>query len=73
MVELGWRWEALQVINKMEKVRQSNNVAWMDLLRIAVQYAPPDELRRIATAIDGNDREITDLWQSLREQMPASQ
>ena len=36
----------LTIIDEIEKVRKKNNVNWMDILRIAITYAP-DKTKKV--------------------------
>jgi hypothetical protein len=53
-----------EIIDKMEKVRAKNNVGWMDILRLAFEYAP-EESKKLVRKINKLDSEITKLWQDL--------
>ena len=48
----------------MEKVREKNNVSWMDVLRLAFKHAP-EESKKLVKKINKLDAEITSLWQDL--------
>ena len=68
--ELGWRWEALQVIKQMETCRVYNNIAWMNVLRLAVSHAPQAEVKQLFETISRLDEEINKLWRTLRSKIP---
>lgn len=70
MTELGWRWQALEVIREMENTRASNNVAWMDVLRLTVSHAPQKEVKKLFGMISANDQRINELWQILKSKIP---
>jgi len=53
-----------KIIDKMEKVREKNNVSWMDVLRLAFKHAP-EESKKLVKKINKLDAEITSLWQDL--------
>ncbi|MCK9282476.1 MAG: hypothetical protein M0P71_17820 [Melioribacteraceae bacterium] len=53
-----------QIINKIQKIRARNNIAWMNLLQIAFKYAP-EESRIIFKDICHNDSEINKLSKEL--------
>lgn len=59
-------------LNDIEEIRKRNNVAWMDLVRLAVEHAPPAELAAIFNDIEINDRKINEKWKCLREQLKAA-
>jgi hypothetical protein len=48
------------IIDQIQKVRSKNNKLWMDLLRVASQYAP-DRTKKILKAINTNDKKISKL------------
>lgn len=54
----------LEIIDEIEKVRSKNNVNWMDILRLAFQYAP-DEARKIMAKINNDDNRISELLKQL--------
>ena len=54
----------LEIIDEIEKVRNKNNVNWMDILRLAFQYAP-DKARSIMTKINTGDTQISKLLEQL--------
>ncbi len=51
-------------INKMEQIRAKNNGNWMDLVRIALKYAPT-ETKEVLKKITNHDKEITSLIEKL--------
>lgn len=55
---------AQNLINRIEKVRSSNNVNWMDILRLAFKSAP-DQAKQILTRINQDDGEIASLLDEL--------
>ena len=56
----------LLLIEKIEAVRRSNNVNWMDLLRLAFIEAP-DEAAKIVRRINLDDNKISELFKKLGE------
>jgi len=56
----------MEVIDKIEKVRMSNNVNWMDVLRLAFNHAP-EEAKNLVKKINKSDIEISNLLKELTE------
>ena len=56
----------MEVIDKIEKVRMSNNVNWMDVLRLAFNHAP-EEAKNLVKKINKSDTEISSLLKELTE------
>ena len=54
----------LSIIDEVEKVRTKNNVNWMDVLRLALKYAP-DETIKLMQEINKKDKKIFTLFSSL--------
>ena len=54
----------LKIIDEVEKVRNKNNVNWMDVLRLAFTYAP-EEARELMRKINTADDKISDLLKKL--------
>ena len=54
----------LKIIDEIEKVRASNNVNWMDVLRLAFTHAP-EEAKELMKKIDHEDTGISDLIKKL--------
>lgn len=54
----------LEIIDEIEKIRNKNNVNWMDILRVAFKYAP-EEARTIMTKINTDDNKISELLKQL--------
>lgn len=54
----------LEIIDEIEKVRNKNNVNWMDILRLAFQHAP-SEARKIMAKINKDDNRISELLEQL--------
>jgi hypothetical protein len=56
----------LELIDQIEKVRNTNNVNWMNLLRIAIQSNPADTMK-VIREINTRDNEISTLFAKLGE------
>lgn len=56
-------------IADIEEVRRTNNVLWMNIVGIAVKWAPR-ETKKVLKDIEENDRKINELWKCLQEQLP---
>lgn len=57
----------LLLIDEIETVRRSNNLNWMDLLRLAFVEAP-NEAKKIVRRINSDDNKISELFKKLGEQ-----
>ena len=55
---------SLDIINKIEKIRAKNNKQWMNLLKLAIKYAPV-QAKKTIFKINKNDRDISDLLKKL--------
>jgi len=64
LVELSHK--ALGIIDEIQEIRTRNNKNWMDILRIAFQYAP-DETKKKMADITECDAEINKLSRQLAE------
>jgi len=53
-----------QLINQIEKIRARNNKNWMNILRLAIQYAP-EQTKIIIQDIGKCDAEINKLTKEL--------
>jgi predicted transcriptional regulator len=53
-----------KIINQIQKVRTKNNVNWMNILRVAIKFAPI-EAKKIIKQINLNDKEISKLISKL--------
>jgi hypothetical protein len=51
----------LLIVDQIEKIRKLNNRNWMDLLRIALKFAPK-EARLTLQKINKNDKKISKLF-----------
>ena len=56
----------LGIIDRIEKVRTNNNVNWMDILRIAITYAPK-ETKAVLKRINDDDNKISELFKDLQK------
>ena len=54
----------LAIVDEIERVRKSNNVNWMDLLRLAIRSSP-DASKKLIRRINQDDRRISDLLENL--------
>ena len=54
----------LDIIRKIQKVRQSNNKNWMDLLRLSFSL-DPEKSRKIVKEIFKRDNQISNLVKQL--------
>jgi|TARA_B110000305_G_scaffold202928_1_gene231584 hypothetical protein len=52
------------IINLIEKTRSKNNKNWMDLLRIALKYAPKKS-SLVLKKININDKNISELLSKI--------
>lgn len=55
---------AQELISRIEQVRSSNNVNWMDILRLAFSTSP-DRAKRILARINQDDGQIASLLSQL--------
>jgi len=54
----------LRIIDEIEKVRTTNNVNWMDVVRLAFIHAP-DEAKKLMKKINEKDNKISELFEKL--------
>jgi hypothetical protein len=54
----------IKIIDEIEKVRTTNNVNWMDILRLAFTHAPEDA-KELMRKINTSDDEISSLLKKL--------
>ena len=54
----------LRIIDEIEKVRTTNNVNWMDVLRLAFIHAP-NEAKKLMKKINEEDNKISELFEEL--------
>lgn len=55
----------LQKIKLVEKIRRLNNKNWMDLLRIAIKFAPK-ESKKVLKNINLNDKKISKILSKIK-------
>lgn len=70
MVELGWRWEALDIVRQMENIGVADNIARTQLLRLVVSHAVPSEVKELVETMSANAHQVNELWQSLKSKIP---
>jgi RimJ/RimL family protein N-acetyltransferase len=58
--------DKMKIIDAIEKVRQGNNVNWMDLLRVALR-SNPEQTKAIIRKINTDDGRISELFKQLGE------
>ena len=58
--------DKLAIIDEIEKIRSSNNVNWMNLLRLAFRVAP-EEAKNVVRGINSQDQRIAELVTKLGE------
>ena len=56
----------LKIVGKIEKTRTTNNVNWMNILRIAIKNSP-DETIKVMKKINLKDKKIADLFHKLNK------
>ena len=56
----------LNIIDEIEKIRSSNNINWMDILRLSFTNAP-EETKKLMKKIDQEDNRISELVKKLSE------
>jgi hypothetical protein len=49
-----------EIVNQVKKIRTKNNKCWMELLKLALEYAP-EKSKKVLKEINKNDRKITNL------------
>ena len=54
----------LKIIDEIEKVRSSNNINWMDVLRLVFIHAP-NEAKKLMKKINEEDNRISELFKKL--------
>ena len=54
----------LKNIKKIENTRKSNNVNWMDIMRLAFKFSPY-EAKKIVAKIHRDDRKVSKLVKKL--------
>ena len=56
----------LKIIDKIENIRGTNNINWMNILRIAFIHSP-DETKKIMKKINSHDHKIYNLLKKLQK------
>jgi len=54
----------MSIIDQIEKIRAENNKNWMNLLRLALKYAP-EEAKETFNKITDCDKKINDLMKEM--------
>ena len=54
----------LNIIDEIEKIRNKNNVNWMDILRLAIRHAP-DEAIELMKKVNREDKRISELFKKM--------
>ena len=54
----------MSIIDEIESVRSTNNINWMNILRLAFKYAP-EEARELTKQINDQDQKISVLLEKL--------
>ena len=57
--------QSLAIVNQVKKIRTKNNTCWMELLKLALEYAP-EKSKKVLNEINKNDKQITSLIGKLR-------
>ena len=55
-----------KIINPIQAARSKNNKNWMDLLRLALKYAP-SKSAKVIKSINTYDKKISNLLKKLQE------
>ncbi len=55
----------LKILKKIENIRKKNNANWMEILRIALKYAPRKTLRTMKK-IHKKDTQISKLFKNIK-------
>tara|TARA_Y100000768_G_C23428258_1_gene429323 strand:- start:199 stop:381 length:183 start_codon:yes stop_codon:yes gene_type:complete len=55
----------LKILKKIENIRKKNNSNWMDILRIALKYAPKQTLKAMKR-IHQKDSQISKLFKNIK-------
>lgn len=56
--------DKMKIIDEIERVRTTNNVNWMNLLRLAFRVAP-DDAKDLVRKINDSDMKISELFARL--------
>ena len=52
--------KSLKIVNQVKQIRTKNNSCWMELLKLALEYAP-EKAKKVLKEINKNDKQITFL------------
>jgi|TARA_B110000459_G_C16385142_1_gene391644 hypothetical protein len=52
------------IINQIQKIRSKNNIYWMKLLSLALEYAP-EKSKKVLREINKNDKKVSNLVSKL--------
>jgi hypothetical protein len=56
---------AINIINEISNIRANNNLNWVGVLKLAVKYAPAQEVVNLFSGIDSCDSEIGKQFKKL--------
>ncbi len=54
----------INIVNEIQKVRATNNKNWMNILKVAIKFAPK-ETQNIMKKINNDDKKISKLVSKL--------
>ncbi|MDC6477647.1 hypothetical protein PQZ47_00465 [Candidatus Pelagibacter sp.] len=54
----------INIVNEIQKVRARNNKNWMNILKVAIKFAPK-ETQKIMKKINSDDKKISNLVSKL--------
>ena len=52
------------IVNQIKQIRTKNNKCWMELLKLALDYAP-EKSKKVLAEINKNDKKISSLISKL--------
>ena len=64
LINNGVKMNKFEIIDEIEKIRVKNNKLWMNLLRLALKYAP-EEAKEIFNKITECDMKINKLMKEI--------
>ena len=56
--------EMIKIINQIQKVRNKNNINWMDIIRLSINLAP-NQTVKILKKINNQDNKISKLFKKI--------
>ena len=56
--------EMIKIINQIQKVRNKNNINWMDIIRLSINLAP-NRTVKILKKINNQDNKISRLFKKI--------